>query len=178
MNIVIYNGSTLKGNMFKIQQVLVGCLESQHNVEIIDSFVSPCKNCGYCGKYGRCCLKDLPIEKLEKADAIILLSPIFFFGFSAKTKAFLDRLYAYRLSGKILTGIITSGSSAQSPYCGIDLIYEVFIRISEYCGCSYSDLLHFVTEDSLINIDSDKVKEFVKVLEGTYDKVKKSVKGC
>lgn len=177
MNIVIYNGSTLKGNMFRIQQILVNCLKySQHNVEVIDSFVSPCRNCGYCRKHGKCCLKDLPYEKLENSDVIILLSPIFFFGFSAKTKAFLDRLYSYDLSGKILTGVITSGSPAQSPYCGIDLIYEVFIRTSKYCGCSYSNLLHFVTGDTLIDIDSVSIKEFVKTLEETYAKFKKSEK--
>lgn len=64
--------------------------------------ISPCQGCDACRKLGCCRLKDDMqglYDELLKADAIIIGTPIYFWGPSAQTKAFLDRWYAIDQNG-------------------------------------------------------------------------------
>lgn len=59
--------------------------------------INPCKGCDSCAKTGICIQKDDMIaltEKLLDADAVILGTPIYWWGPSAQMKAFIDRWYA------------------------------------------------------------------------------------
>jgi multimeric flavodoxin WrbA len=59
--------------------------------------INPCKACDACEKTGRCVQKDDAIaltEKMLDADAVILGTPIYWWGPSAQMKAFIDRWYA------------------------------------------------------------------------------------
>jgi multimeric flavodoxin WrbA len=56
-----------------------------------------CIECGGCDKTGKCVVKDdmqTVYPLLEEADAIILASPIFFYGLTAQVKAVIDRSQA------------------------------------------------------------------------------------
>lgn len=66
--------------------------------------LSPCRGCGGCEKTGICVIKDDMVElyqKVDDADLIFLVSPIYFYGPSAQIKTFIDRFQA-RWSRKYL----------------------------------------------------------------------------
>lgn len=59
--------------------------------------IRPCQGCGGCDKSGICVLKDdmTPLyEQIDKADRLILVSPIYFYSISAQSKIFIDRIQA------------------------------------------------------------------------------------
>lgn len=62
-----------------------------------DLKVDPCQHCDTCLKTGRCKLMDdmqMIYEELEKADRIVLASPIQFMSVTAQMKAMIDRCQA------------------------------------------------------------------------------------
>lgn len=59
--------------------------------------VAPCDACGICFEAGACAVKDDMQElyaMLERADGIIIGSPVYFGSVSAQTKAIMDRMFA------------------------------------------------------------------------------------
>jgi multimeric flavodoxin WrbA len=66
-------------------------------VDLRDLKISPCLEIYHCFKDGTCPIKDDMRElydKLLAADVVALASPVFFYGVSAQTKAFIDRTQA------------------------------------------------------------------------------------
>lgn len=59
--------------------------------------IHPCIGCGSCEKKGICVIDDdmqMLYAHIVEADIIILASPIYFYGLTAQTKAFVDRCQA------------------------------------------------------------------------------------
>jgi multimeric flavodoxin WrbA len=60
--------------------------------------IGGCRGCGHCFKHqGACVQQDdmLPIlDALRKADALVLASPVYYFGMSAQIKLVIDRFFA------------------------------------------------------------------------------------
>jgi multimeric flavodoxin WrbA len=59
--------------------------------------IAPCQHCDACFEAGRCKFNDdmqLVYQELEKADRIVLASPIHFMGVTAQAKAMIDRCQA------------------------------------------------------------------------------------
>ncbi len=90
-----------KGNTdILLDSVLSGARAAGARIEKIslaNMKFSPCIECGGCDKTGVCVLKDdlTPVyDKLKKAGAIVVASPIFFGSLSAQTKAMIDRCQA------------------------------------------------------------------------------------
>lgn len=57
----------------------------------------PCQGCGGCDKTGVCVIKDdmtAIYEQVDKADRLLLVSPIYFYALSAQAKIFVDRMQA------------------------------------------------------------------------------------
>lgn len=81
-----------------LEEMLKGAEEAGLQIErIIISQLkfSPCIECHGCDETGECVLNDdmeKVYPKLVEADCIILASPIFFYGVTAWTKAFIDRV--------------------------------------------------------------------------------------
>lgn len=102
MKVLTFNGSPRKGGNTHIllETVLKGVTEAGGRAEVIvlnDLQFRPCQNCGGCDKTGVCILKDdlTPFyKKIVAAKRIIIASPIYFYGVSAQTKAFIDRMQA------------------------------------------------------------------------------------
>ena len=125
MYIVALNGSINKnGNCrFLIDTVLNDCKEMGADVEVINiheaimdsktpfciQCSSPCEGKCYKGtKLGNA------YEKVAKADAVIIASPVYFASMSAQLKAFWDRSSEYRKAKAFVgkpTGFITCGHS-------------------------------------------------------------------
>lgn len=66
-------------------------------VRCCDLTISGCQECGGCDNTGQCVVDDdmqSVYPQLEKADVIILASPIFFYGITSQAKALIDRCQA------------------------------------------------------------------------------------
>lgn len=99
-NVVIISSSPRKnGNSDLLcQEFQRGAIESNNNVELIslaDKKINYCYGCYKCTETGRCFQKDDLNEiakKLEKADVIVLATPVYFYSMSGQLKVFIDRL--------------------------------------------------------------------------------------
>jgi multimeric flavodoxin WrbA len=59
--------------------------------------IAPCQHCDTCLQTGRCKIKDdmqMIYDELERADRVVLASPVHFMGVTAQTKAMIDRCQA------------------------------------------------------------------------------------
>jgi len=102
MDVLVFLGSPRKKGNSEILTLalLEGVRQVEGSPEIIrlcDLKISPCISCGGCDKTGRCVVEDdmTPLyDKIIATDKIIVSSPIFFYGVTAQTKAFIDRTQA------------------------------------------------------------------------------------
>jgi multimeric flavodoxin WrbA len=113
MKVIAFNGSPRKkGNTNAALEIVLEELKKEGiKVELIQmgsADVRGCTACGACGKNKdeRCVIDDEVngwIQKIKKADGIIIGSPTYFGGLSAQTKAFIDRVgYVSRGNGNLL----------------------------------------------------------------------------
>jgi multimeric flavodoxin WrbA len=102
MEVLVFLGSPRKKGNSEIltKGLLEGVRQAGGSPEIIrlcDLTISPCISCGGCDKTGKCVVDDdmTPLyEKIISVDKIIVASPIYFYGVTAQTKAFIDRTQA------------------------------------------------------------------------------------
>jgi len=102
MNVLAILGSPRENGNSEIllNAILAGVKKSDCNTEIIrlsSLDINPCISCGGCDETGECVVEDdmTPLySKIINADRILLSSPIFFYGVTAQTKAFIDRCQA------------------------------------------------------------------------------------
>jgi len=62
-----------------------------------DLEITPCQHCDACFEAGECKIKDdmqMVYKEMERADRIVLASPVHFMGVTAQTKAMIDRCQA------------------------------------------------------------------------------------
>ena len=119
MKIVIITGSAHKhGTTATLaDQFQRGAESAGHKVFRFDTAckeVHPCIGCDKCRRTGECAfaaddMKELNPHLLE-ADAVVFVSPIYYFGINAQLKAVIDRFYANNeaLMGKKKTALITA----------------------------------------------------------------------
>ncbi len=110
MNVLVVLGSPRKkGNtQILVESVIKGLVQKEKcNVEYIYLHgldLHPCQGCGGCEKTAMCVIKDDMIElydKVDKAECLLLVSPVYFYGPTAQSKMFIDRTQA-RWSRKYL----------------------------------------------------------------------------
>lgn len=103
-NILIITGSPRKGgNSDMLADAFArGAKASGHDVSVFASahdVVAGCKACNACWSKGDACVFPDGFRNLspllEKADVLVLASPLYWFGFSAQIKAAVDKFYAY-----------------------------------------------------------------------------------
>ena len=102
MKALVILGSPRKGGNTEILsgQVTAGLEAGGAAVEILhlaEYAISPCIACGGCEKTGRCVVQDGMQElypRIDAAERLILVSPIYFYGLTAQLKAFIDRCQA------------------------------------------------------------------------------------
>ena len=83
------------------EQFEKGAIESLNNVELLElkgKKINYCLGCNTCQKNGGICVykDDVPeiLEKMLKADIIVLASPIYFYSITGQMKTLIDRSYA------------------------------------------------------------------------------------
>jgi len=125
------------------KEVLRGLNEEGIASEILhlDDFrVFFCKHCEACHKkLLRCSLKDdvnMILQKMLKADAILLASPNYINQVTASMKALFDRsanfIHCKRLLGKYVAGVVSSGSGENQE------VLDYLKFYSNTCGAQYS----------------------------------------
>lgn len=123
--ITLFIGSPRKnGNTHAMARALFDTLEQAgHKVQtfhLYDQDIKPCIDCRACKKGDLVCvLKDdmaTLYAALEASDIIVIGTPIYWFGPTSQTKAFLDRLRPYfankKLTGKKAALLMPAGSGA------------------------------------------------------------------
>lgn len=113
MNILLLNGSPRKrGNTdVLLQRIDQGInragLRAEH-IHLAQITIHPCTGCGHCETKGSCVFQDdmaALYDKIDRAHRIVIGSPIYFYGVTAQTKAFIDRCQVF-WSRKYLLGEI------------------------------------------------------------------------
>jgi len=83
-----------------LEEVLKGIGQEEVEIQRVypaELSISPCRGCRKCEERGKCVINDQMQEvysRLLQADAIILASPIFFYGLTAQAKTLIDRCQA------------------------------------------------------------------------------------
>lgn len=99
-NVLIISSSPRKdGNSERLcQEFMKGARESGNQVELVclrDKKIGYCVACYACTELGHCFQDDDMnelAEKLERADVIVLATPVYFYSMSGQLKVFIDRL--------------------------------------------------------------------------------------
>ena len=146
MKILILNGSPrLHGNTsYALSRIADGILNNtDHCVEIINVTklkIGGCTACNACKENGgNCIMKDdskCIIDKVYSSDAIIIGTPVYWWGMSSQMKAVVDKFYSKTAQfkeqkKKIAVVVIGTGAVTNKQY---ELIHEQFNCISSFLG--------------------------------------------
>lgn len=141
-NILIISSSPRKGGNSDTlcDSFMVGGQEAGNHVEKIllrDKNVHYCTGCNICSRDGKPCpQKDDAasiIDKMVKADVIVLGTPVYFYAMSAQLKTFLDRccgLYTEMKNKEFY--FITAGAEGESERTNLE---RVFDNLMEFVDC-------------------------------------------
>jgi len=145
MRVLAVLGSPRKGGNTEIlvDEVLRGAKAKGHVTErlrLYDCEILPCLDCRGCKREASgysCSLSDGMGEiyaTLERADLIILGTPIYWYGPTAKMKLFIDRLRPYIASRKLAgkKGLVVAPSEEGATCCGP--LLQMFAMSFDYLG--------------------------------------------
>ena len=129
----LHGNSDILGDEFKR-----GALEAGHEVEKINlcaKKINYCLGCGVCNATGKCVQKDDMAEilqKMIKADVIVLASPVYFYAMNGEMKTFIDRTVPQytKISDKDFYFIITAADTIQK---NMDKVIEGFRGFTADC---------------------------------------------
>lgn len=98
--LVFFGSPHFNGNTKKLLNYVMDKLNRNYDFFVVDSYkiqASPCVDCGYCKKYGRCRINDLngTFSLLEQVSKIMVATPVYNCSFPAPLKAIFDRFQVY-----------------------------------------------------------------------------------
>ncbi len=140
------------------EQVEAGAKEAGAEVESLmlhHMDIRPCDACDTCQETGVCIVKDdmqqvYPL--LEKADAIVIAGPVYWFTISAQVKLCIDRWYALEspkgngLAGKQIGIVLTYGDTDLYTSGGINAIYT-FESMFRYLGAEITGMVYGTADE-------------------------------
>ena len=106
----------------QLKQVIENMGLETDYVSLAEVVVKPCINCGACNykSYSKCVFRDDDdwiLGKVAKADAVIVVTPILFGGYSVKTKRVLDKLgLVMDRHYFVVNGELTKGGMPGRPF--------------------------------------------------------------
>ena len=166
MNILAVHGGThLNGNTATLMEAWCkGALDKGHTVKRLDVAsmeINPCVACDYCRPEGRgsglCVKKDeMPYDDIKHAQALVLASPVFWWGFTAQLKAFIDRIYALPFNvwrGKKVKIILTSDYPI--PNMGGQTQHAIWGHMASYLKYEFLGVLEASSREQKIAQQTD-----------------------
>lgn len=101
MNVLLINGSPHKNGagftvLSEMEKVFQKNDIDTELIQVGSQTVRGCMACNYCASHGKCTIDDIVNEvapKFEKADGIVVSSPVYYASANATLIAFLDRLF-------------------------------------------------------------------------------------
>lgn len=155
--ILVVNGSPRKsGNTALLaDQLTAGAREAGAEVEsfvLHDMDIRPCDACEVCHEtsQGTCIIRDdmqALYPRLQRADAIVIASPIYWFSVNAQTKLFIDRCYALEspqgsaLAGKQFAVILVYGDTDALASGAINAVH-MFQDMCRYLKADLTTVIH------------------------------------
>ncbi len=141
MKIVVINSSPHSEeestSRYLAKKFVDGAKSAGHEIFVFDAAnekTNPCRGCDQCGMDGACIFDDAIEEKLMpqmlKADLLVLVTPLYYFGMSAQLKTVVDRFYSRtsKLSGKKSMIISTAWNTADWTMEALKNHYETLVR--------------------------------------------------
>ena len=138
-SIVVLSGSPRKkGNTDKLAAAFIdGARSAGKEValfRVADMKIHGCQGCGHCRTERGVCVQkdDMPpiLDALHKADALVLASPVYYFGVTAQLKLAVDRLFALddqKAPIKRIALLMTCGDARESVAQG------AIVMLNEIC---------------------------------------------
>lgn len=174
-NILVLTGSPRKnGNSNILAAAFVeGASAKGHAVTVFDTSknIGGCKACDTCWSKGQACsFTDVFTELeplLEQADAIVLATPLYWFGFSAQIKTALDRLYAYispntlrPLKIKECALLACAGDTDSSVFDGLTHTYEIMLKYMNWSNSGMLTVPGVMEKGDILKTDAqDKARQ-------------------
>ena len=141
MKIVVINSSPhseeQSTSRYLAKKFIDGATSAGHEIFVFDAAnekTNPCRGCDQCGMDGACIFDDAIETKLMpqmlKADLLVLVTPLYYFGMSAQLKTVVDRFYSRttKISGKKSMIIATAWNSAEWTMEALQTHYETLVR--------------------------------------------------
>ncbi len=116
----------------------------------------PCQGCGGCDGTGNCVIEDDMVgvyERVDVADRVLIVSPVYFYGLTAQTKILVDRFQA-RWSRKHNLGIRFRQGEARKGY----LLSVAATKGAKVFDCSLLTLRYFFDTMDMAFADSFLLK--------------------
>lgn len=177
--IILFSSPNNGGNTSNIINYIKANLNINFKILNVYSLkISPCIDCKYCSKVeGKCSLKDdmtIIYEEINKAEFIILASPMYFGMFPAPLKALIDRtqvqwsvknIFKRNIEKEKLGAFIfTAGAVWENMFIPMDTVGKYFFNT---IGCNLIEKLYINNTDdrALSNIDNEteqKISTFIK----------------
>ena len=141
MKIVVINSSPhseeQSTSRYLAKRFVDGAKTAGHEIFVFDAAhedTHPCQGCDQCGMDGACIFDDAIetklMPKMLKADLLVLVTPLYYYGMSAQLKTVVDRFYSRttRLSGKKSMIMATAWNSADWTMEALKNHYETLVR--------------------------------------------------
>ncbi len=141
-NILVLTGSSrIKGNSDLLaEEFSRGARESGAKVERFDTgrkTIQPCQACDRCFSNGTACVMDEEFNKLApllaNADALALVTPLYWYSFPSSIKAAIDKLYAFIVGERPLSVresmlVVCGDMSEERVFEGIRTSYRLILE--------------------------------------------------
>ncbi len=153
MEILVLLGSPhAKGTSATLADNFVrGAEEAGHSVTVLDCAkmsIHPCIGCNNCLQHGVCVwTDDMPAveQAVRRSDAIIFVSPVYFFGITAQLKTVIDRFFPFAndiMARKPRMGIITA--AGEEVYSSTGAVMRWYEEMLKYTGCESAGAVNAV----------------------------------
>jgi multimeric flavodoxin WrbA len=192
MRIVILQGSPRKsGNTAHVlnwvEQVFRAHMHTVEQIHLIDYKIGPCRECLSCRKDNTnlCAIKDddadAILQKVAKADLILLATPVFCWGFPSHLKALLDRMfclvdnyienpeYKTRLENKPMGLLVTAGGPEEGNAEFVIRAFYAMVRFMKAIPAGHLLYPYFRTTSDLTPQDKQRATEFALKLMAAED---------
>lgn len=179
--IIVLTGSPRKnGNSNSMAQSLIYVAEKKgYEVTCFDATkmnVEGCQACGQCyKKNGQACVYNDDFNKIAPvlldADAIVIVTPLYWLSFPAKLKAIIDKWGAFATSGKNFEGktsalIASCGNPNEEVFQGMTYAYEQSMKLLK-CKSVGTVLVSGVWETGDIK-KTDGEEQAIKLLDKLF----------